>query len=137
MKQALRELVWQRAQARCEYYQIPQQFVELTHEVDHVIGQQHRGLTEADNLCLACFSCNKSKGPNISSRDPDTNQTVDLYNPRQDEWSDHFRWHGAVLDGVTPVGRATVALLSINALDRATLRESLIAEGVFPPSEAG
>lgn len=136
MKAALRELVWQRAQTRCEYCQIPQQFVELTHEVDHVIGQQHGGLTEANNLCLACFSCNKSKGPNISSRDHDTKATVDLYNPRRDDWPKHFRWQGAVLNGLTPVGRATVALLNINALDRVTLRESLIAEGVFPPADS-
>ena len=82
MKQELRELVWLRAQAQCEYCQMPQQFVDLSHEVDHIIGEQHRGPTASENLALACYSCNKSKGPNISSKDPETDKTVDLFNPR-------------------------------------------------------
>ncbi len=134
MKQDLRDLVWERSHADCEYCQIPQQFVELSHEVDHVIAEQHRGPTTADNLALACYSCNKNKGPNISSKDPHTKQTVDLFNPRTDPWADHFRWEGAVLRGITPIGRATVELFKINALDRINLRRSLIEEGVFPPS---
>ena len=34
MKQELRELVWLRDQSQCEYCQMPQQFVDLSHGVD-------------------------------------------------------------------------------------------------------
>ena len=61
MKRELRELVWHRAQGRCEYCQMPQQFVDLSHEMDHIIGEQHRGPTVAENLALACYSCNKNQ----------------------------------------------------------------------------
>ncbi|MCA9120429.1 MAG: HNH endonuclease [Planctomycetaceae bacterium] len=113
---------------------MPQQFVDLSHEVDHIIGEQHRGPTVSENLALACYSCNKNKGPNISSKDPGTVKTVDLFNPRTNAWSEHFRWQVALLIGTTAVGRATVELLKINAVDRVHLRRSLIEEGVFPPN---
>lgn len=134
MKQALRELVWRRAQAKCEYCQMPQQFIEdLKHQVDHVVAQQHGGPTVAENLALSCYSCNKRKGPNISSIDPATRRTVDLFNPRANDWQEHFRWDGANLRGLTAIGRATIELLKINAYDRVDLRRSLMEEGVFPP----
>jgi hypothetical protein len=134
MKQALRDRIWQRAKAKCEYCRIPQQLVkDLKHQVDHVIAEQHRGPTVAENLALACY---KNKGPNISSRDPVTGQTVDLFNPGTDVWSERFRWEGAILRGLTPIGRATVELLKINAYDRVDLRRSLIEEGLFPPTDS-
>jgi hypothetical protein len=113
---------------------MPQHLVDLTHQLDHIIAEQHRGATTEDNLALACYSYNKNKGPNISSIDPATHQKVSLFDPRTDAWSDHFAWDGPVLHGLTPVGRATVELLKINAHDRVDLRQSLIAEGLFPPS---
>jgi hypothetical protein len=60
-----------------------------------------------ENLALACFDCNRQKGPNISSVDPDTQEVVQLFNPRRDAWSDHFSLNGARIVGVTPAGRAT------------------------------
>jgi hypothetical protein len=130
---ALRDTVWQRAQGRCEYCQMPQHLVDLRHQLDHIVAEQHRGATTENNLALACYSCNKNKGPNISSVDPATEQKTGLFNPRTDTWSEHFRWTGAFLQGLTPVGRATVELLRINSHDRVDLRQSLIAEGLFPP----
>ena len=38
--------------------------------IDHVIAQQHGGVTAASNLALACYACNLHKGPNLSGRDP-------------------------------------------------------------------
>jgi hypothetical protein len=45
----------------------------------------------------------------------------------------HFKWDGAILLGKTPAGRATIAVLNINAPHRIELREMLIAGEVFPP----
>jgi hypothetical protein len=39
-----------------------------------------------------------------------------LFNPRTQAWSDHFQWSqdGAIIVGLTPVGRATVEALRLN-----------------------
>ncbi len=55
MERALEELVWERAEERCEYCQMPQEFDGFTHEIDHAIALKHGGLTVAGNLVLACF----------------------------------------------------------------------------------
>ena len=132
MDKALRDLVWQRADGRCEYCQIPQSHDRLLFEIDHIIAEKHRGPTVAGNLCLACFTCNKHKGTNIGGRDPRTRRFLPLFNPRRHKWSRHFRWHGPVLIGLTPIGRVTVAVLEINLEHRIAFRKELIAEGVLP-----
>lgn len=99
-------------------------------QIDHVRPQKHHGTTTADNLALACFPCNNHKGPNLAGID--TGVLVRLFNPREDQWDEHFAWEGPRLVGLTAVGRTTVDVLAINAPDRIALREGLIAEGVFP-----
>lgn len=86
----VRELVQRRAQGACEYCRLPQDASILPHQVDHIIGRQHRGSDEAANLCLCCIRCNLKKGPNIASIDPDTGIIVALYHPRRDSWREHF-----------------------------------------------
>jgi hypothetical protein len=88
----------------------------------------------AGNLCLACFSCNHHKGPNVAGFNPVTGRLTRLFHPRRHRWDWHFRWDGPVLLGRTAIGRTTVHLLAINAARRVLVRRSLIAEGVFPPS---
>jgi hypothetical protein len=52
----------------------------------------------------------------VEARDPLTGQVVRLFNPRTDEWDDHFSWSADGLDivGRTPIGRATIATLKMN-----------------------
>jgi len=64
---ALRRLVMGRADHRCEYCQLSQAVALHPHEPDHVIPHQHGGATHEDNLALACFRCNRYKGPNVGS----------------------------------------------------------------------
>jgi hypothetical protein len=134
MERALERLVWQRAGGRCEYCHLPQENHDLPFEIDHIIALKHHGPTRAGNLCLACFACNNHKGTNISGIDPKTKRIVPLFHPRRHKWARHFRWDGPVLIGLTPQGRATVAVLEINLDYRIDLRRSLIEDGVcFPP----
>lgn len=98
----------------------------------HVIAKKHRGETESENLALACFYCNSYQGPNVAGIDPETNANTPLFHPRRDTWSDHFRWNGPQLIGLTPVGRTTIDVLRINHFDAVAVRASLIDEGVFP-----
>jgi len=101
--------------------------------VDHVIAEKHGGATELDNLALACWRCNRHKGTDLTSIDPETGAITPLFNPRTQQWHDHFRLHGAVIEPLTPEGRATVALLQLNRPDRVEEREVLMAKGHYPP----
>jgi hypothetical protein len=104
-----------------------------TLRIDHIIAPKHRGPTRASNLCLACFACNNHKASNISEIDNKTKRIVPLFNPRRHKWARHFRWHGLILVGLTPIGRATVVVLEINLDYRVAFRQGLVQEGVFPP----
>jgi hypothetical protein len=127
---ALRDQVRQRARNHCEYCLLPEALL-VAHEPDHVIATQHRGPTAFENLALACFDCNRRKGPNISSVDPDTDAVVPLFNPRRDDWSVHFCLQGARIIGRTPIGRATAELLQFNTPSRIRLREELRKAGQY------
>ena len=50
MDAATRNLVRQRAENRCEYCRLPQEYAELTHHIEHIISKQHGGSDEVDNL---------------------------------------------------------------------------------------
>jgi hypothetical protein len=133
MDVALTRLVWGRAKGLCEYCHMPQAADDAAFEIDHIIARKHIGQTVASNLCLSCYYCNSFKGSDLTSIDPETRKITPLFNPRRHTWAKHFRWQGAYLLGLTPVGRVTIALLHINDEYRVALREALIAEGVFPP----
>lgn len=129
MDAALTALVRKRAQSICEYCRLPQVFSAIPFEIDHIIAQKHGGPTQEENLALSCFYCNSRKGPNIAGVDPASGRIVRLYHPRKDRWSRHFEWAGAVLQGKTATGRATIAVLSMNDPDAVAVREALIDEG--------
>lgn len=131
MREALIELVWRRANARCEYCQLPQALTRLPCEIDHIIASKHGGATKPGNLALACFACNHHKGSNIAGIDPISGAIVRLFHPRRHSWAHHFRWNGPELVGRTPIGRATIAVLEINLPYRLAFRAALIDEGVF------
>jgi hypothetical protein len=62
-----------------------------------------------------------------------TRELTRLYSPRQDRWREHFAWQGAVLIGLTAVGRTTIRVLAMNNPVVVAIREALIGEGRFPP----
>ena len=134
MDRDLEKFVWRRAANRCEYCQLSHADQDLPFEIDHIIAEHHQGRTEANNLCLACFGCNRYKGPNIAGIDPQSGKIVPLFNPRTHKWARHFHWDGPILIGTTASGRATVIVLKINLDHRIDLRQGLIDEGIFPPS---
>jgi 5-methylcytosine-specific restriction endonuclease McrA len=81
MELTLAQLVRERAHNLCEYCQMPQALSAAPFELDHIISKQHGGHTGANNLALACLSCNGHKGPNIASLDPKTRKLTPLFNP--------------------------------------------------------
>ena len=132
MLESLRQQVRERAGGRCEYCHLPENGTVLPHEVDHIRSQKHGGLTSLDNLCLACSYCNAHKGPNVSGYDPDTDALGRLFNPRADRWEVHFKWEGPRLVGKTPIARATIVVLEIDAAERVEHRRLLMEAGFLP-----
>lgn len=128
---ALRREVIARARNCCEYCGIPNDATLISHEVDHVIAERHRGKTDRENLAYACFHCNRLKGSDLTSIDPKTGHIVRLYNPRADRWGDHFRLEGATIVPLTAIGSTTAAFLEYNDPQLVALREELLIQGRF------
>jgi hypothetical protein len=108
---------------------------EYPFQVDHIIAKKHHGEDKLDNLVWACSACNLGKSSNLSGRDLDTGRTVELFNPRELRWTEHFEWQGAKLQGLTACGRATENVLNINIERRVRIRLYLIVAGRFPPDD--
>jgi hypothetical protein len=128
----LREEVIARANNRCEYCGLSQLGQEAAFHLDHVLPRSEGGPTVAANLALACVSCSLHKAAKRAGIDPDTKEQTDLFNPRRQIWSDHFRWDGCCAVGLTPAGRATVAALQMNRPLILAIREEERFRGRHP-----
>jgi hypothetical protein len=124
-----RDLVRQRAGDRCEYCRLHQEHSGLRHHIEHITARQHGGSDDAGNLALACHRCNVHKGTNLTGIDPQTAQVSPLFNPRRDQWSDHFAFQGARINGISAIGRATVQVLNMNDARRLELRTEVLKRG--------
>lgn len=129
---ALRRAVQERAGGCCEYCLLSREDHTLPFEIDHIISEKHRGLTELNNLCFSCWDCNKAKGSDIASADPETGKPTFLFHPRNHRWKDHFRLEGAVIVPLTPEGRVTEFLLQLNDPERLNERVVLMRLGRYP-----
>ncbi|MEZ4678017.1 MAG: HNH endonuclease signature motif containing protein [Caldilineaceae bacterium] len=129
---ALRRLVIERARERCEYCLLPQGFATHAHEPDHIVPTQHDGTTDEDNLALACFRCNRNKGPNVGSFDPMTGELTSFFHPRKHTWAEHFYLREAEIVTLTAEARVTIKILGLNAPDRIAERRQLLQMGVYP-----
>lgn len=132
METALQQAVRNRAKHRCEYCRFPEAFAEAPFHVDHVIARQHGGGHELENRALACCFCNRFKGPNLSGVDPASGQVARLFDPRENNWAEHFGWNGPQLVGRTAIGRATIQALRLNRTDAVAVRQLMIQEGKYP-----
>jgi hypothetical protein len=66
------------------------------------------------------------------SSDPTSNKVVFLFHTCEQRWNRHFRLNGALIEGITSSGRATVALLHLNDAERVAYRLGLISIGHYP-----
>ncbi len=131
MSEALRERVQRRARGRCEYCLFPQTQALLPHQLDHVVARQHGGADGDTNLAFCCAVCNRYKGPNLSSVDPETGEVTRLFDPRTQRWADHFFLEGERILGSTPEGRSTAFLLRFNDEERLLERRVLLTRGHY------
>ena len=124
----LRRTVEERANHRCEYCLFPASENFYPHEIDHVVAEKHGGITAFENLAFACWECNRYKGTDLGSFDPHTSKFSFLFNPRKQEWNEHFSFETDQIMGLTPEGRTTVNLLKMNTVERQTERKILPKE---------
>jgi hypothetical protein len=136
ISQRVRQRVAETARYRCGYCLTSQQIIGPLLEIDHLFPEAHGGTSDESNLWLACPMCNGHKSDRINAVDPETEVTVALFNPRAEQWSDHFEWveGGTVIRGKTPTGRATVAALQMNHPDVVSARKLWVSVGWHPPA---
>jgi hypothetical protein len=134
---ALRARVAAQARHRCGYWLTTEAIVGTPMELDHLIPESLGGLTEQDNLWLACSLCNDAKGYRIAFEDPGSGEVVRLFNPRHQDWHVHFRWSedGCLIIGLTPIGRATVVALHLNRSTLVLARRAWATVGWHPPKD--
>ena len=134
---ALRRQVIARAESVCEYGLIHEDNTFFGCHVDHVLREKHGGLTQADNLTLACTFCNLHKGSDIGSLSSAEILTR-FFNPRTDEWAQHFALNEAdfVIEPLTTVGEVTARIFQFNIGDRIVEREALSLAKWYPTEAA-
>jgi len=135
---AVQRRIRTQARNRCGYCLSPQSLVIGTLEIEHLLPQAKGGSDDETNLWLACSVCNKHKSDKTSAADPETGETVPLFNPRTQNWFEHFQWSkdGLRVIGLTSIGRATVEALHLSDDPRVlVVRSNWARAGWHPPKE--
>jgi HNH endonuclease len=114
---ASRQRIRQRANFLCEYCHSSEEASASLFTFDHLMPQSLGGTDTENNLALACHRCNGRRYNFTDGVDPETQTIVPLFNPRQNEWPEHFIWSadGQKVLGITPIGRATIERLDMNS----------------------
>ncbi len=133
----IKQRVRQRAKFLCEYCHTSERWQYVPFTVDHVIPVAKGGRTELENLALACFHCNRRKSDLVTAVDPQTDEVVPLFNPRQGKWSEHFVWSvgGLRIIPLTAVGRAIVDRLALNRERIIPIRADDVLVNRHPPQD--
>ncbi len=130
--ETIRKAVAERSGNRCEYCRRLEGDSFIKFQVDHIISRKHRGQTILENLAYACAICNGNKGSDIGTILTETNVFVRLFNPRKDDWFDHFEVTEGLIYSKTDIGEATILVLNFNEVNRILERLDLIEAGLFP-----
>lgn len=127
--------VRQRANYLCEYCHASERWQYVSFTVDHVKPRSLGGGDGLENLALACFHCNRRKTNRFSVVVIETGNEIPLFNPRKDDWSDHFVWSadGLLIMGRTLMGRAMVEALALNRERVLSIRAADKEIGRHPP----
>lgn len=131
----LRAAVRERAGGLCEYCHAAEawQYVEFT--IDHIVPIASMGTNDPSNLALVCFACNRRKWARRAGTDPETATAERLFDPRTDQWNEHFAWtaDGLEIVGTSAIGRATADALELNRDRVKQIRAADRVVGRHPP----
>ena len=131
----LRRRVADQARYRCGYCLTAEDIVGAPMEIEHIVPESAGGSSEEDNLWLACTLCNSHKSDRTTAVDPVSGELVRLFDPRRQEWREHFGWDdsGTRIVGLTDVGRATASALNLNRPSLVRARRRWVGVGWHPP----
>lgn len=133
----LREEIAARSHGLCEYCRCPELLTAGIFSLDHIIPRSKSGSDGLENRAFCCQPCNNIKYNKVVGKDPVTGELVSLYHPRQQRWSDHFKWSEDFLrlEGLTATGRATICLMRLNREKLVAIRSLLRQVGEHPPPQ--
>ena len=134
---AVQETVRLNAKSLCEYCHASEKWQYVHFTIDHVVPISKGGRNDVSNLALACFHCNRRKSNRLVANDPQSNDTVQLFNPRRDVWAHHFVWSAdsTQIIGLTSTGRATIEALALNRERIMDIRRADRQIGRHPPTD--
>ena len=131
----LKRKIRRQAKNRCGYCFLPQSLNPSLLEIEHILPTAKGGTDDEKNLWLSCRLCNGYKGVQTEAVDPKTGKTVLLFNPRTQNWNEHFKWKVEKIVGKTTCGRATIQALKLNNEIILPVRKKWITAGWFPPMD--
>jgi hypothetical protein len=133
---SLRQRILEASKYRCGYCMMPVDLIYGFIEIDHIDPRARGGKDNEVNLWLACSRCNNFKSDQTHGIDLQTGESVPLFNPRHQNWHEHFSWQPddrAIITGTTPCGRVTIAALKMNLDDSVSFRRLMVFLGLYPP----
>lgn len=124
--------VAERAGFKCEYCLLPERVSFYTFHVDHIRSLKHFGSSLLKNLAYCCPECNHFKGTDIATFLNNSDALIRFFNPRIDDWDEHFELNNGAIFGITAIGIATENIFKFNDTDRLIFRKQLIALSQYP-----
>ncbi|KJH69836.1 HNH endonuclease [Aliterella atlantica] len=136
INEELKRQVYSRFNSCCAYCLTANALMPVTFECEHIIPRSVGGKTVFENLCLACPMCNRYKSNRQQVIDPQTQNTVSIFHPHLQKWTEHFAWNEAFTEiiGLTPIDRATIVTLKMNRPELIRVRRMWVKMGEHPPS---
>jgi len=133
----VRQQVAEQARYRCGYCLTQERISGIPLTIEHLLPKAKGGQDNLENLWLSCRLCNEAKGVLTEAIDPESEISVNLFNPRTQRWTEHFAWDstGAFIIGQTAVGRATIIALNLNSEFRLRARFIWVEVGWHPPKD--
>ncbi|MEI6064085.1 MAG: HNH endonuclease [Pseudanabaena sp. ELA748] len=135
ISQNLRSQIESIDRKRCCYCLTTEANSGMPMTINHIQPTSKGGLNTLENLCLACRTCNEYKSGTTEAIAPLTSQRSSLFNPRQQNWKEHFQWSNDAshIEGLTAIGRATVITLRMNNPAIVATRKRWFSIGWHPP----
>jgi hypothetical protein len=132
ISKSLKKRIANRAHFRCEYCLLNESVSFYTFHIDHIKSTKHGGLSVLLNLAYCCPDCNYFKGSDLGTFVLNDEHLTRFFNPRKDNWHDHFILQNGAIYGKTEIGVATARIFQFNNVDRLIFRQQLIALELYP-----
>lgn len=132
---SLRKQVSERALFCCEYCLAFEGHSFIKFQIEHIISIKHGGKTVLSNLAYSCFFCNNAKGSDLGTI-VKNEDFVRFYNPRKDDWKEHFEFDKHIILPKTNIAEGTIKILGLNSEDRLTERKAFFEAEFYPHPNA-